>query len=1380
MFREELFADAGADRIALILGTGLSSAATSGARSSTWRGLLRDGAEFIYDLTGTPSRPMLEILDQDDPSTADLLAVAQWVGSKFQGLDGEYANWLNRTVGQLKVSDNALLDALPEIDNILTTNYDLLWQARYPERKPLAWNERNSETRYGRDPSEHVFHLHGVYTDPSSVVLSGQDYGRSTERAVSSTILKQLFRSKSMLMLGYGQGLDDPNFGPLMAWIASTQGAAPHRHYLLIREQQLPSINLTASLQSRITPIVYGDNYEDLPRFLAEVPWFSGAPVKSAPASGTLAKEPTPSAKFDIANELRSAGLPSSMVTYLESESQLGDLGELNSFQRSALKALIGMVESREPVLLFTVTGTGKTTLARVAMNLAVARQAGAVSLMPTKALVAQELAVWRSWAERWRDLDDRPVRVYGASRDFPEADRPVSRGRFEVAVAIYEKLALYLVTGHAPLENVTVVVVDEMQILMEDGERAAKLEALLTMLCLLPPGERPTLLGLSPSLRAESSRSLQKWLGVGNDAVIQTNERPIPLDAYVVSPVDWIKQEDAHLIGMSGRPAPAPSGRVRHDLAERLRVNSQLLSDRLGRSSSAQLAAVLIDHLLEEDETRKILCFVPTRAGADALALAVRALLRKRAGRVAKGSPWAEGRFSTSSSRSRAGSLYETLKHSALPSSDDTIGGLREGIAAHSATYPSALRRLIEEEFGRPDGLLRVIVATDTLAMGINLPADAVIASSIFGYSGEPLGKRVLTAANLSNKAGRAGRRGETSRPRGEFYVLVPSKREVEGIAGLGNAEVEDLTTSEGILSAFVTDPKQPPAIASKYRTLKDVSSLVLQVLCQDRHGRTEVNTLERIAEVLAAMLIRHESDAPEWAPSDVLHELTRRSLVGTRPKDGQIALSGLGMALGTSSLDLDLAPTLERIARLSTANAGRIDVLWNACRSFAIQKSTPWVSLPPAPARHLPSLRDSVLQIAAAYCSSELEQRRICAQSLGLARYAIPSRLVDEGSAVVSPELADLLNSDGEHAAGVAITALLRALVINEWSQGIPFPEIKARYTAAITTAEDVGRGEFVQLQLFFSDVEQLCDQVAGVLRGAARLAIGDDGLDYSASVRALALEVEMGAPSWLTPLLRMRLSSLHREVLSKFWDDDVPEDLAEVLSRPELEQNPGVTRSDLDEAIRLLEVRAADDKASRNRVAQRWASVRVPGGEGDTFKDFAEELDGARSSVEYAELLNSLIENLGLEAVGREDTGFFQETVWRAGLDSISVFVPNSDVTSEIFGSVARRDGLLVARTRLTPSGAESMRSPHQVRAVEPEHLLTLLARLIEARGAGIHADEVLEALSSVQTSSVDSEDWIVYDGALRMPPPFVGALPSLDGDLDIRPVGPETAE
>ncbi len=1367
-FVAELRRDMTGKRIALMLGTGVSAALSGDAPTATWKGLLSDGVAFIGDMpepisTGAPAFASLLAGDAD---TAALLACAEWLDRKFATLGSEYESWLKRTIGDLPPVATPLVGALPDVDIIVTTNYDHLWKVRY-RRACLAWNARNANVEFFRDPRRYVFHLHGEYQQSSSVVLSGFDYGHLEADNHSQALLRQIATGHSLLMIGCGAGLKDPNLSRLLEWLKAEQSNSPYRHYMLLTSNEASLINWEDSLKSRLTPVIYGDAHRELGGFLSET--FGLATGKDEVISHHPESVEAESVHYQqtagYLQSLGGMGLPPKIIE--EVERQLGDYDELSTFQKDALSAASTVVQNRASALYLTVTGTGKTTLARVAMNLAVGTGQSAISLLPTKALVAQELAHWNSWGDLWRLALEKPLRVYAASRDYPESDRPVSRGRYDIAVAIYEKLGVYLVTGRTPLANTSVVVVDEMQILLEAGDRAAKLEAILTMIKLMPATERPAVLGLSPTLGIQATTALCRWLEVGEDLVLSTNERPVPLDTYVVDALRWKKQLDAHLFNVPGRQPEITSDSVSHSLAGRMHESSTVLAGRTGHLVTGELAATLIDTILEDDPTRRILCFVPSRTAAVELTNAVQALLKNRLGQLDRGSPWAVGRFVGDTPRKGMDERYTSVRYSDLPSADDAIRGLREGVAAHTAAFPASLRRLLEDEFRREDGLLRVLVATDTLAMGINLPADTVIATSLAGYSGSPGRRRLLSAGNLDNKAGRAGRRGETSKERGDFYLLVPPRHELEGIEGLSTEDIRTFSTVEGVFDAYVTEPRRPPQISSKYRTLKDVSSLVLQVLCQDGFARSDASLLARVEAIVAGMLLSYEDDSDVPRPTAIVDELLTRELLGPRP-DGKVALTGLGMALGTSSLDLDLSSTLERVARLACANSGRIDLLWNTCRSSAIQNATEWVSLPPVAPKHLPSMKDAVIEMANAYCADAEVTRRYSAVRVGIKNYEIADQLLTSGSAVVSEELRKLLITEGEHADDADVTALLRALVAYEWSLGIDFGALKARFTRGIRSSESERGARPVHLKLFYSDVEQLCDQIAGVLRGAASVSYSQDGVDYSSQVRVLASEIECGLPSWLAPVARMRLPSLHRERLTFLWDSIPPElSLSEILMREEIAEHAGITREDLEDAKRLIEAREEEERAQRNRIAQRWANLPVPRGEGDTFEDVGDRLDVAQSSGEYLQTFADLMDNIGL-VVGQGSSGdFFESAEWGTGAQSVRVYVPHGALTADAVDSVRGNAGLVILRSRLTPSAMQSLSRPTRVIFAQPEHLLSIIATLVKSRGPGLDAEEVMERLSSIRTSSVEAESWHLYEGgSLESPPPFTGLLPRLD--------------
>ena len=82
---------------------------------------------------------------------------------------------------------------------------------------------------------------------------------------------------------------------------------------------------------------------------------------------------------------------------------------------------------------------------------------------------------------------------------------------------------------------------------------------------------------------------------------------------------------------------------------------------------------------------------------------------------------------------------------------------GLRRGVAAHHAGLVPAFKEVTEELFAA--GLLKIVYATETLALGVNLPARAVVIDRLTKFTGQT--HQVLTPGQFTQLTGRAGRRG-------------------------------------------------------------------------------------------------------------------------------------------------------------------------------------------------------------------------------------------------------------------------------------------------------------------------------------------------------------------------------------------------------------------------------------------------------------------------------------------------------------------------------------------------------------------------------------------------------------------------------------------
>ncbi|MFQ6398040.1 SIR2 family protein [Nocardia sp. KC 131] len=267
----------------VVLGTGVSAALSGNHPVATWKGLLHAGLDW-YE-SGNPEmadnvQHFRDVLNnsKNPPNTEMLVAIAQFVGGQFREAGGgQYQKWLDEQIGNLKVTENnKLVDALPHVTRIMTTNYDDLWKASYKNRESITWCTLGAHEKFVSDPEKYVFHLHGSFSDQASVVLTGEDYGRLREVAVSQELLRELARQSSLVMIGYGKGLDDPNFSELIKWLRFAQVTSTKTHYTLVTDDGLSKFS---SQHSGLVAVSYGETYDDLGPFLKEI-----APRRESPA----------------------------------------------------------------------------------------------------------------------------------------------------------------------------------------------------------------------------------------------------------------------------------------------------------------------------------------------------------------------------------------------------------------------------------------------------------------------------------------------------------------------------------------------------------------------------------------------------------------------------------------------------------------------------------------------------------------------------------------------------------------------------------------------------------------------------------------------------------------------------------------------------------------------------------------------------------------------------------------------------------------------------------------------------------------------------------------------------------------------------------------
>lgn len=256
--------------VIFVAGAGVSIGATHSDTNASWRGLVEGGIETYARLSSDPGAPnwrnlCLGMLEQND--TSMLLAAASQVQIKLRSIgDQAYANWLRDALGQLRAVETSTIDALrSSASPILTTNYDTLLEGA--AGSSCSWLDPVEMQQVIAGESSSIGHIHGVWTQPESVVLSESDYARHGQAPAIQDLQRAALGIKTLVYVGYGSGFDDPNFANWIRWHRDTYPGSRREHYRLCLESELDTLNRVHANDS-ITPISFGRQHADLSRFI--------------------------------------------------------------------------------------------------------------------------------------------------------------------------------------------------------------------------------------------------------------------------------------------------------------------------------------------------------------------------------------------------------------------------------------------------------------------------------------------------------------------------------------------------------------------------------------------------------------------------------------------------------------------------------------------------------------------------------------------------------------------------------------------------------------------------------------------------------------------------------------------------------------------------------------------------------------------------------------------------------------------------------------------------------------------------------------------------------------------------------------------------------
>ena len=409
---------------------------------------------------------------------------------------------------------------------------------------------------------------------------------------------------------------------------------------------------------------------------------------------------------------LAAAGFSAGIIKILAKE-----FPTLNALQIEAINEF-GVLRGNSLVAC-APTSSGKTFIGELAALKAFMDGKRTLFLLPMRALVNDK---HQEFNRRYGDYGLRVIRATGEITD----DNPqLMRGRYDICLMTTEKFTSLVLSNPHLLHQVGTIVVDELQLIVDEG-RGMNLEFALTLLkARRAVGIEPQIICLSGVVG--DTNGFEGWLG---GRLLRHAERPVPLQEGTIGYqglFEFVTDEGEEGNEMIIPPPSAVKGSAQDVIIPLVRElaasNEKIIVFRETQGETMGCAAYLADS-----------CGLPPAQEAiDALP---------------------EGDRSLSSAR----------LHKALTG----------GVAFHNSSLDRAEREIIERVFRDPKSSLKVVVSTTTLAMGVNTPASSVVIEGLMHPQNKP-----YTVAEYKNMVGRAGRMGFAETGKSFLIAQTPAAKD-------------------------------------------------------------------------------------------------------------------------------------------------------------------------------------------------------------------------------------------------------------------------------------------------------------------------------------------------------------------------------------------------------------------------------------------------------------------------------------------------------------------------------------------------------------------------------------------------------------------------
>ena len=409
---------------------------------------------------------------------------------------------------------------------------------------------------------------------------------------------------------------------------------------------------------------------------------------------------------------------------------------ELWPSQKEALEQ--GLLTSDDNLVIRMPTSAGKTRIAEMLMVHTLISRPGAkcVYVAPYRALVNE---IDDAFGMLFSDIGYGANAIHGAYDQDEYGQLIVSTE--DILVLTPEKLDLLFRLQPELLDAVALVVIDEGHI-VGDADRGSKFELLISRLRRRLPTAR--FIMMSAVVPEQTLDDFAQWIGGGKAARITSTWRPAVLK---VAKLEWSgKVGTLRYVERGKSELFVPSVISQKMFEHYFQETGRIRRPRFPASNKGEVAAELAYVYANQGP---VLVFTMQTNWAESIALKV----MRRLELTELGGQGLHSVF-----RHRRNSRASAVSSEWLGPDHQLSELLDRGVAYHHARLPTPVRESIEEDFR--NGQLAVLVATSTLAQGVNLPVRTVVFHSTRSQDADG-NSRQLTARDYWNIAGRAGRAG-------------------------------------------------------------------------------------------------------------------------------------------------------------------------------------------------------------------------------------------------------------------------------------------------------------------------------------------------------------------------------------------------------------------------------------------------------------------------------------------------------------------------------------------------------------------------------------------------------------------------------------------